>query len=231
MLSPRCAQCIYCSPPPSSPPEFSSHPPPPRLRLLFISHLRNSSSHLVPVVPPLPFLFLTCPSSAWFSQSFLEQYLNQKKQEKRNCSLYLSVQKMVYMICQVHTLIAFDAQEQLVCFHIWQWTHPFSICKQQITDEGLITICRGCHRLQSLCVSGCANITDAILHALGQNCPRLRWIYTHPHFKLNCAVHHFIDPAKVDSLFQSVWIWFLRSFSDCYYESLSTYLILWCNFT
>ncbi|TKS92227.1 F-box/LRR-repeat protein 20 F-box and leucine-rich repeat protein 20 [Collichthys lucidus] len=47
-------------------------------------------------------------------------------------------------------------------------------CEQQITDEGLITICRGCHRLQSLCVSGCANITDAILHALGQNCPRLR---------------------------------------------------------
>lgn len=49
------------------------------------------------------------------------------------------------------------------------WRH-----EQQITDEGLITICRGCHRLQSLCVSGCANITDAILHALGQNCPRLR---------------------------------------------------------
>lgn len=52
------------------------------------------------------------------------------------------------------------------------WSHIS--CKQQITDEGLITICRGCHRLQSLCVSGCANITDAILHALGQNCPRLR---------------------------------------------------------
>ncbi|KAK1805544.1 hypothetical protein P4O66_019217 [Electrophorus voltai] len=47
-------------------------------------------------------------------------------------------------------------------------------CSQQITDEGLITICRGCHRLQSLCVSGCANLTDAILNALGQNCPRLR---------------------------------------------------------
>lgn len=56
-----------------------------------------------------------------------------------------------------------------------------SFCEQQITDEGLITICRGCHRLQSLCVSGCANITDAILHALGQNCPRLRWIYTPTH--------------------------------------------------
>lgn len=53
-------------------------------------------------------------------------------------------------------------------------TCTLSLCKQQITDEGLITICRGCHRLQSLCVSGCANITDAILHALGQNCPRLR---------------------------------------------------------
>ncbi|XP_010154533.1 PREDICTED: F-box/LRR-repeat protein 20-like, partial [Eurypyga helias] len=44
----------------------------------------------------------------------------------------------------------------------------------QITDDGLITICRGCHKLQSLCASGCCNITDAILNALGQNCPRLR---------------------------------------------------------
>ncbi|XP_069768407.1 F-box/LRR-repeat protein 20-like isoform X2 [Narcine bancroftii] len=43
-----------------------------------------------------------------------------------------------------------------------------------ITDEGLITICRRCHKLQSLCVSGCSNITDAILNALGQNCIRLR---------------------------------------------------------
>lgn len=57
-------------------------------------------------------------------------------------------------------------------------TRTVSFCEQQITDEGLITICRGCHRLQSLCVSGCGNITDAILHALGQNCPRLRWIHT-----------------------------------------------------
>ncbi|EHB00854.1 F-box/LRR-repeat protein 20 [Heterocephalus glaber] len=47
-------------------------------------------------------------------------------------------------------------------------------CTQQITDEGLITICRGCHKLQSLHASGCSNITDAILNVLGQNCPRLR---------------------------------------------------------
>ncbi|XP_073464440.1 F-box/LRR-repeat protein 20 isoform X9 [Aquarana catesbeiana] len=47
-------------------------------------------------------------------------------------------------------------------------------CSQQITDDGLITICRGCHKLQSLCASGCSNITDSILNALGQNCPRLR---------------------------------------------------------
>lgn len=58
--------------------------------------------------------------------------------------------------------------------HTQTCTVLFSFYEQQITDEGLITICRGCHRLQSLCVSGCANITDAILHALGQNCPRLR---------------------------------------------------------
>lgn len=65
-----------------------------------------------------------------------------------------------------------------VCLNNTQKKIHSLFCEQQITDEGLITICRGCHRLQSLCVSGCANITDAILHALGQNCPRLR--YLHP---------------------------------------------------
>lgn len=71
-------------------------------------------------------------------------------------------------------------------------THTFSIFEQQITDEGLITICRGCHRLQSLCVSGCANITDAILHALGQNCPRLRWIHTHSLLQKPLKCFHFV---------------------------------------
>lgn len=61
--------------------------------------------------------------------------------------------------------------------------------EQQITDDGLITICRGCHRLQSLCVSGCANITDAFLHALGQNCLRLRYIYI-PNFIGNLSIKH-----------------------------------------
>lgn len=45
---------------------------------------------------------------------------------------------------------------------------------QQISDEGIAGICRGCHRLQSLCVSGCTNLTDASLIALGLNCPRLK---------------------------------------------------------
>uniref|UniRef100_A0A8D0GW91 F-box/LRR-repeat protein 2 n=1 Tax=Sphenodon punctatus TaxID=8508 RepID=A0A8D0GW91_SPHPU len=44
----------------------------------------------------------------------------------------------------------------------------------QISDEGIVKICRGCHRLQSLCVSGCTNLTDASLTALGLNCPRLK---------------------------------------------------------
>lgn len=46
---------------------------------------------------------------------------------------------------------------------------------QQITDEGLVSLCRGCHKLQILCVSGCSNITDASLTAMGLNCPRLKW--------------------------------------------------------
>lgn len=51
---------------------------------------------------------------------------------------------------------------------------------QQISDEGIVKICRGCHRLQSLCVSGCCNLTDASLTALGLNCPRLKWV-SHEH--------------------------------------------------
>lgn len=93
-------------------------------------------------------------------------------------------------ICNVLTLIAVEAQQPVNTGEVGMLSHltvyvdlkdppntntqSHSFCEQQITDEGLITICRGCHRLQSLCVSGCANITDAILHALGQNCPRLR---------------------------------------------------------
>ncbi|KPP59063.1 F-box/LRR-repeat protein 2-like, partial [Scleropages formosus] len=43
-----------------------------------------------------------------------------------------------------------------------------------VTDEGLVGLCRGCHKLQTLCISGCSNITDASLTALGLNCPRLK---------------------------------------------------------
>ncbi|KAK3532345.1 hypothetical protein QTP86_016026 [Hemibagrus guttatus] len=45
---------------------------------------------------------------------------------------------------------------------------------RQITDEGLVSLCRGCHKLQMVCVSGCSNITDASLTALGLNCQRLK---------------------------------------------------------
>lgn len=45
---------------------------------------------------------------------------------------------------------------------------------QRITDEGVVQICRGCHRLQALCLSGCGNLTDASLTALALNCPRLQ---------------------------------------------------------
>ncbi|KPP57685.1 F-box/LRR-repeat protein 20-like, partial [Scleropages formosus] len=55
------------------------------------------------------------------------------------------------------------------------WSVSVTRAEQQVTDEGLITVCRGCHRLQSFCVSGCTNITDAMLNALGQNCPHLRY--------------------------------------------------------
>uniref|UniRef100_A0A8C7XBN7 F-box and leucine-rich repeat protein 2 n=1 Tax=Oryzias sinensis TaxID=183150 RepID=A0A8C7XBN7_9TELE len=44
----------------------------------------------------------------------------------------------------------------------------------QITRDGLVSLCRGCHKLQVLCVSGCGNITDASLTALGLNCPRIK---------------------------------------------------------
>lgn len=47
---------------------------------------------------------------------------------------------------------------------------------QQISDDGIAGICRGCLQLQSLCVSGCTNLTDASLIALGLNCPRLKWV-------------------------------------------------------
>ncbi|ERE75854.1 F-box/LRR-repeat protein 2 [Cricetulus griseus] len=45
---------------------------------------------------------------------------------------------------------------------------------ERITDDGVVQICRGCHRLQALCLSGCSNLTDASLTALGLNCPRLQ---------------------------------------------------------
>ena len=45
---------------------------------------------------------------------------------------------------------------------------------QRITDEGVVQICRGCPRLQALCLSGCSNLTDASLTALALNCPRLQ---------------------------------------------------------
>uniref|UniRef100_A0A671NQ37 F-box/LRR-repeat protein 2-like n=1 Tax=Sinocyclocheilus anshuiensis TaxID=1608454 RepID=A0A671NQ37_9TELE len=44
----------------------------------------------------------------------------------------------------------------------------------QITDDGFVSLCRGCHKLQMVCVSGCSNITDASLTALGLNCQRLK---------------------------------------------------------
>uniref|UniRef100_H9GK54 F-box and leucine rich repeat protein 2 n=1 Tax=Anolis carolinensis TaxID=28377 RepID=H9GK54_ANOCA len=54
----------------------------------------------------------------------------------------------------------------------------------QISDDGVVGICRGCHQLQSLCVSGCTNLTDVSLIALGLNyntlvqlsihCPKLQ---------------------------------------------------------
>ncbi|KAK7816864.1 hypothetical protein U0070_021661 [Myodes glareolus] len=50
------------------------------------------------------------------------------------------------------------------------WPHM----PKRITDEGVVQICRGCHRLQALCLSGCSNLTDASLTALGLNCPRLQ---------------------------------------------------------
>lgn len=56
------------------------------------------------------------------------------------------------------------------------WSLVLCVClSQQITDEGLVSLCRGCHKLQILCVSGCSNITDASLTAMGLNCPRLKW--------------------------------------------------------
>uniref|UniRef100_A0A674DTP9 F-box and leucine-rich repeat protein 2 n=1 Tax=Salmo trutta TaxID=8032 RepID=A0A674DTP9_SALTR len=51
---------------------------------------------------------------------------------------------------------------------------PVCVCLQQITDDGLVSLCRGCHKLQVLCISGCSNITDASLTALGLSCPRLK---------------------------------------------------------
>ncbi len=101
---------------------------------------------------------------------------------------------------------------------LYTQTH-FLFHEQQITDEGLITICRGCHRLQSLCVSGCANITDAILHALGQNCPRLRSVYTptRPHSALHCAP--LPRTCRRHFCLQLVWKLILTSY--CCSESLS----------
>ncbi|NXI86726.1 FXL20 protein, partial [Rhipidura dahli] len=72
---------------------------------------------------------------------------------------------------------------------------PWCFSRQQITDDGLITICRGCHKLQSLCASGCSNITDAILNALGQNCPRLR-IYN-----LICCLNFTLTVGVWNSLY------------------------------
>jgi F-box/leucine-rich repeat protein 2/20 len=43
-----------------------------------------------------------------------------------------------------------------------------------MTDDGMVSLCRGCHKLQILCMSGCSNITDASLTALGLNCPRIK---------------------------------------------------------
>lgn len=76
---------------------------------------------------------------------------------------------------------------------------------QQISDEGIVKICRGCHRLQSLCVSGCSNLTDASLTALGLNCPRLKWVCH------SFCIHHWPDPGRL-------------SFS---YEILSTFNFHW----
>ncbi|XP_035303764.1 F-box/LRR-repeat protein 2 isoform X1 [Cricetulus griseus] len=54
------------------------------------------------------------------------------------------------------------------------WARLLSSSPQRITDDGVVQICRGCHRLQALCLSGCSNLTDASLTALGLNCPRLQ---------------------------------------------------------
>uniref|UniRef100_A0A672R7J2 F-box/LRR-repeat protein 2-like n=1 Tax=Sinocyclocheilus grahami TaxID=75366 RepID=A0A672R7J2_SINGR len=50
----------------------------------------------------------------------------------------------------------------------------YTQCKFQITDDGFVSLCRGCHKLQMVCVSGCSNITDASLTALGLNCLQIK---------------------------------------------------------
>ena len=48
------------------------------------------------------------------------------------------------------------------------------LAPQRVTDDGVVQLCRGCPRLQALCLSGCGSLTDASLTALALNCPRLQ---------------------------------------------------------
>lgn len=177
--------------PHSSPPVFSSRPHPSSVLLFLISYLRNSLSHLVRV-PPLHFLSPSCFSPVPplpDLHGFLEQYLKPFIYSVLKYVNTLSVKVAHWfrsIACVEHRNVFMFSHLTLAVNFKWPPTQTHThtqkrkqnfLCEQQITDEGLITICRGCHRLQSLCVSGCANITDAILHALGQNCPRLRWVH------------------------------------------------------
>ncbi|CAK7312243.1 F-box/LRR-repeat protein 2 [Vulpes lagopus] len=68
-----------------------------------------------------------------------------------------------------HELVSLNLQSCSECCELVSNLNKF----MRITDEGVVQICRGCRRLQALCLSGCSNLTDASLTALALNCPRL----------------------------------------------------------
>lgn len=88
--------------------------------------------------------------------------------------------------------------EGCVCMPFCFGNSSYVCLFQQITDEGLVSLCRGCHKLQILCVSGCSNITDASLTAMGLNCPRLKW-------ERHTRTHVFIS-LSTGPLLQVLWL-------------------------
>lgn len=96
------------------------------------------------------------------------------------------------------------------CPHVFV-TGPVRL-SQQITDEGLVGLCRGCYKLQILCVSGCSNITDASLTAMGLNCPRLKW---DTHTDTMALIHFIIHRISLAGMMTRCFFFFFKSLPNC----------------